>query len=156
MWVSFFFSHDQDKFFFFFPCGSSFFFSFYVWVKFFFFFYLWVGQVFFFTKTSCSPPWSLMVRPLSVPKGYQRLGSSHITNVFCIDNDICQQPTNTMLIYDWWFQKALLMLAAGRGHWPRKGVWGCAALKTPFSCLSCSSQGSHFKHKSQLTRPLLS
>ena len=23
------------------------------------------------------------------------------------------------------------------GHWPRKGVWGCAALKTPFSCLSC-------------------
>ena len=28
-----------------------------------------------------------------------------------------------------------------RGHWPRKGVWGCAALKTPFSCLSCS-QGS--------------
>ena len=28
------------------------------------FFYLWVGQVFFFTKTSCSPPWSLMVRPL--------------------------------------------------------------------------------------------
>ena len=37
----------------------------------------------------------------------------------------------------------------GGGHWPRKGVWGCAALKTPFSRLSCSSQGSHFKQKSQ-------
>ena len=33
-------------------------------------------------------------------------------------------------------------------HWPRKEVWGCAALKTPFSCLSRSSQGSHFKQKS--------
>ena len=31
------------------------------------------------------------------------------------------------------------------GHWPRKGVWGCAALNIPFSRLSCSSQGSHFK-----------
>ena len=40
-----------------------------------------------------------------------------------------------------------------RGHWPRKGVWGCAALKTPFSRLSCRSQGSHFKQKSQFTRP---
>ena len=39
------------------------------------------------------------------------------------------------------------------GHWPRKGVWGCAALKTPFSRLSCSSQGSHFKQKRQFTRP---
>ena len=39
------------------------------------------------------------------------------------------------------------------GHWPRKGVWGCAALKTPYSRLSCSSQGSHFKQKSQFTRP---
>ena len=58
----FFFHPTRTSFFFFFPCGSSFFFSFYVWVKF-FFFYLWVGQVFFFTKTSCSPPWSLMVRP---------------------------------------------------------------------------------------------
>ena len=41
------------------------------------------------------------------------------------------------------------------GHWPRKGVWGCAALKTPFSRLSCRLQGSHFKQKSQFTRPLL-
>ena len=32
----------------------------------------------------------------------------------------------------------------------RGGVW---ALKTPFSRLSCSSQGSHFKQKSQFTRP---
>ena len=39
------------------------------------------------------------------------------------------------------------------GHWPRKGVWGCAALKTTFSRLSCRSQGSHFKQKSQFTRP---
>ena len=28
------------------------------------------------------------------------------------------------------------------GHWPRKGVWGCAALKTLFSRLSCSLQES--------------
>ena len=41
----------------------------------------------------------------------------------------------------------------GGGHWPRNGVWGCAALKTPFSRLSCRSQGSHFKQKSQFTRP---
>ena len=41
----------------------------------------------------------------------------------------------------------------GGGHWLRKGVWGCAALKTPFSHLSCRSQGSHFKQKSQFTRP---
>ena len=45
----------------------------------------------------------------------------------------------------WW--------SRGGGHWPRKGVWGCAALKTPFSRLSCRSQGSHFKQKSQFTRP---
>ena len=38
------------------------------------------------------------------------------------------------------------------GHWPRKGVWGFAALRRPpFLRLSCSSQGSHFK--SQFTRP---
>ena len=42
---------------------------------------------------------------------------------------------------------------AGGGHWPRKRVRGCAALKTPFSRLSCSSQESHFKQKSQFTRP---
>ena len=38
------------------------------------------------------------------------------------------------------------------GHWPRKEVWGCAALKTPGSRLFCSSQGSHFKQKGQFTR----
>ena len=44
----------------------------------------------------------------------------------------------------WWCIE--LDLGPGGGHWPRKGVWGCAALKTPFSPLSCSSsQGSHFK-----------
>ena len=37
-------------------------------------------------------------------------------------------------------------------HWPRRG-YGDAALKTPFSRLSCRSQGSHFKQKSQFTRP---
>ena len=34
-----------------------------------------------------------------------------------------------------------------RGHWPRKRVWECVTLKTPFSHLSHSSQGSHFKFK---------
>ena len=43
----------------------------------------------------------------------------------------------------------------GGGHWPRKGVWGCVAQKTPFSRLSCSLQGSYFKQKSQFTRPPL-
>ena len=41
-----------------------------------------------------------------------------------------------------------LWVNRGRGHWPPKGVWGCAALKTPFLRLSCSSQGSHLKQKS--------
>ena len=35
----------------------------------------------------------------------------------------------------------------GGGDWPRKVVWGYAALKIPFSRLSCSLQGSHFKQK---------
>ena len=39
-------------------------------------------------------------------------------------------------------------IVPGGGHWPRKGVWGCAVLKTPFSRLSRSSQGSHYKQKS--------
>ena len=39
------------------------------------------------------------------------------------------------------------------GHWSRKGVWGCAALKTPISRLFCSSQWSHFKQKCQFTTP---
>ena len=46
------------------------------------------------------------------------------------------------------------VLCSGGGHWPRKGVWGCAALKTPFSRLSCSSQGSHFKQESVHKTPL--
>ena len=45
------------------------------------------------------------------------------------------------------------LISEARGHLPRKGVWGCVALKTPFSRLSCSSQGSHFKQKCQFTRP---
>ena len=47
----------------------------------------------------------------------------------------------------------LVWANSGGGHWPRKGVQGCAALKTPFSRLSCSSQGSHFKQMSQFTSP---
>ena len=31
--------------------------------------------------------------------------------------------------------KVTLPLPGGGGHWPRKGIWGCAALKTPFSPL---------------------
>ena len=44
----------------------------------------------------------------------------------------------------------------GGGHWPRKGegVWGCVALKSPFSRLSCSLQRSHFKQNSS-QNPLL-
>ena len=45
-----------------------------------------------------------------------------------------------------------ILRVGGGGHWPRKGVWGCAVLKTPFSRLSCSSQGSHFKQKCPLLR----
>ena len=41
------------------------------------------------------------------------------------------------------------------GHWPRKWVWGCAALKTPFSRISCRSQGSHFKVGVSSQDPLL-
>ena len=58
MWVKFFFPS---------MCGSSFFFFFltFEWVK------------FFFTKTSCSPPWSLMVRPL-----IQHLGGFWLPSYF--------------------------------------------------------------------------
>ena len=34
----------------------------------------------------------------------------------------------------------------GGAHWPRKGIWGCAALKTPFSHLSQSSQRSYLRN----------
>ena len=51
--------------------------------------------------------------------------------------------------------QCIKLLTGGGGHWPRKGVWGCAALKTPFSRLSCSLQGSKFKQKCQFTRPPL-
>ena len=40
---------------------------------------------------------------------------------------------------------SLVLVNKPGGHWPRTGVWGCAALKTPFSRLSRSSQESHFK-----------
>ena len=46
------------------------------------------------------------------------------------------------------FSKCSWLSRGAGGHWPRKGVWGCAALKTLFSCLSRSSQWSHFKQKS--------
>ena len=54
----------------------------------------------------------------------------------------------------WEFEIGPTQIPRG-GHWPRKGVWGCAALKTPFSRLFCRSQGSHFKQKSPFTRPPL-
>ena len=60
----FFFSPEQDKFFFSSHVGQVFFFFFLYVGQVFVFFFLWVGQVFFFTKTSCSPPWSLMVHPI--------------------------------------------------------------------------------------------
>ena len=55
-----------------------------------------------------------------------------------------------MTRFPWWWHKNT---RGGGGHWPRKGVWGYAALKTPFLRLSCPSQGSHFKQKSQVSRP---
>ena len=58
----FFFHPTRTSFFFSSHVGQVFFFSFYVWVKF-FFLPLSGSSFFFFTKTSCSPPWSLMVRP---------------------------------------------------------------------------------------------
>ena len=36
----------------------------------------------------------------------------------------------------------------GVGHSPEKGVWGCVAIKTPFSRLSCRSQHPQFRLKS--------
>ena len=41
------------------------------------------------------------------------------------------------------------------GHWPRKRVWGCVALKTPFSRLSYSLQGSHSSKSVSSRDPLL-
>ena len=35
------------------------------------------------------------------------------------------------------------------GDWPRKEVWGCAAMKTPYSCVSLSSKGSHFLNNTE-------
>ena len=41
-----------------------------------------------------------------------------------------------------------MCLFSAWGHSPEKGVWGCAALKAPFSPVSCRSQDSQLKHKS--------
>ena len=43
----------------------------------------------------------------------------------------------------------------GGEHWPRKGVWGCAALKPPLSRLSCSSQGPISSKRVSSQDPLL-
>ena len=59
----FFFHPTRISFFFSSHVGQVFFFPFYVWVKFFFFLPLNGSIFFFFTKTSCSPPWCLMVHP---------------------------------------------------------------------------------------------
>ena len=39
-------------------------------------------------------------------------------------------------------------------HSPEKGIQGCAALKTPFSCLSCCLQDPQLRHKS-VHKPLI-
>ena len=36
----------------------------------------------------------------------------------------------------------------GKGHSPEKGVWGCTALKTPFSRLTCRTQDPQLRLKS--------
>ena len=41
------------------------------------------------------------------------------------------------------------------GHWPRKGVWGCAALKTPFSRLSSARKGPISSKRVSSQDPLL-
>ena len=52
------------------------------------------------------------------------------------------------------FKKKGFSLGGGGGtELDRKAVLGCAVLKIPFSHLSFSSQGSHFKQKRQFTRP---
>ena len=63
VWISFFF-HRAGQAFFFFPCGSSVFFLLRVGQVFYFLLLSGSSFFFFFTKTSCSPPWSLMVHPL--------------------------------------------------------------------------------------------
>ena len=43
----------------------------------------------------------------------------------------------------------------GWGYWPRKWVWGCAALKTPYSRLSWSSKGPISSKRVSSQDPLL-
>ena len=79
-------------------------------------------------KYNCHPHWSLLRLPW---------------------DEILWLPS----ILNWVIVKATLEPG---GHWPRKGVCGCGALKTPgrFTPL-LSLEESHFKQKSQFTRPLL-
>ena len=43
----------------------------------------------------------------------------------------------------------------GGGHWPRKGVWGCAALKTPFSASPAARKGPISSKRVSSQDPLL-
>ena len=40
-----------------------------------------------------------------------------------------------------WEVYSVYLLAPGGGHWPRKGIWGCAALKTPFHASPAARKG---------------
>ena len=65
--------------------------------------------------------------------------SPRVVSYFCqIWNGVSPGSLSSQLVI------VKLLQPGGGGHWPRKGVWWCAALKTPFSRLSCRSQGSHF------------
>ena len=78
--------------------------------------------------------------------------SSFFHRVF---SQICKNDKNVFFplnMHDFLPLNDVCTYIAPERHWPRKRVWGCA-LKTPFSHLFCSSQGSHFKQKSQFTRP---
>ena len=63
-------------------------------------------------------------------------------------------PGQIAVMRKWSILHGIALTIPGGGHWPRKGVWGCAALKTPFSRLSCRSQGSHFKQRVSSQDPL--
>ena len=57
---------------------------------------------------------------------------------FLVPSQCLQEPILAPEFLKFRFLEALLALGDSpppRGDWPRKGVWGCAALKTPFSGL---------------------
>ena len=48
-----------------------------------------------------------------------------------------------------------LQSRGGGGHWPRKGVWGCAALKTPFHASPAARKGPISSKRVSSQDPLL-